>query len=116
MSENLKFAITFVLPLKQKTLILERHELALLMAKLRQRQMKGVDELNLWTAGKSPANCLCPGTHHPFFEQAVSIHTRLLCVNVGASATSVAAGFNGELMLGVYPQYGLGENLAGLLQ
>ena len=37
-------------------------------------------------------------------------------MNVGASATSVAAGFNGELTLGVYPQYGLGENLAGLLQ
>jgi hypothetical protein len=40
----------------------------------------------------------------------------LLSVNIGASATSVAAGFNGDLTLGVYPQYGLGENLAGLLQ
>ena len=28
-----------------------RHELALLMTKLRQRQIKGVEELNLWTAG-----------------------------------------------------------------
>jgi hypothetical protein len=37
-------------------------------------------------------------------------------VNVGASAVSVAAGFNGELTLGVYPQFGLGENLAGILQ
>ena len=40
----------------------------------------------------------------------------LLSVNVGASATSVAAGFGGELSLGTYPQFGLGENLAGLLQ
>jgi hypothetical protein len=40
----------------------------------------------------------------------------LLGVNVGASATSVAAGFNGDLTLGVYPQFGLGENLAGILQ
>jgi hypothetical protein len=37
-------------------------------------------------------------------------------VNVGASATSVAAGFGGELTLGTYPQFGLGENLSGLLQ
>ena len=37
-------------------------------------------------------------------------------VNVGASATSVAAGFNGDLTLGVYPQFGLGENLADILQ
>ena len=28
-----------------------RHELALLMMKLRERQIKGVEELNLWTAG-----------------------------------------------------------------
>jgi hypothetical protein len=40
----------------------------------------------------------------------------LLSVNVGASATSVAAGFNGELALGTYPQFGLGESLGTLLQ
>jgi hypothetical protein len=40
----------------------------------------------------------------------------LLGVNVGASAVSVAAGFNGDLTLGVYPQFGLGENLTGFLQ
>jgi hypothetical protein len=40
----------------------------------------------------------------------------LLGVNAGASAMTVAAGFNGDLTLGVYPQFGLGENLAGILQ
>jgi hypothetical protein len=40
----------------------------------------------------------------------------LLSVNIGASATSVAAGFGGEVILRTYPQFGLGEGLAGLLQ
>jgi hypothetical protein len=40
----------------------------------------------------------------------------LLSVNLGASAATVAAGFAGELTLGVYPQFGMGENLAGILQ
>jgi hypothetical protein len=40
----------------------------------------------------------------------------LLGVNAGASAMSVAAGFNGDLTLGVYPQFGLGDSLSGMLQ
>jgi hypothetical protein len=38
-----------------------------------------------------------------------------LGVDVGASATTIAAAFSGDLTLGVYPQYGLGENITGLL-
>ena len=37
-------------------------------------------------------------------------------MNVGASSTVVAAGFAGDLTLGVYPQFGLGESLTTLLQ
>jgi hypothetical protein len=40
----------------------------------------------------------------------------LLSVNIGTSATTVAAGFNGNLVLKTYPQFGLGESLSGLLQ
>jgi hypothetical protein len=36
-------------------------------------------------------------------------------VDIGASATLVSAGFKGKSTLGVYPQFGLGENLPGLL-
>ena len=93
-----------------------RHELALLMIKLRQRQIKGVDELNLWSAGSLLPTAYAQGRIIRFLSKLYESTRGLLCVNVGASATSVAAGFNGELTLGVYPQYGLGENLAGLLQ
>jgi hypothetical protein len=93
-----------------------RHELALLVAQLRERQIKGVDELNLWSAGNLLPTAYARGRIIRFLSKMYESTRGLLCVNVGASATSVAAGFNGELTLGVYPQYGLGENLAGLLQ
>ena len=93
-----------------------RHELALLMTKIRQRQIKGVEELNLWTAGNLLPTAYAQGRIIRFLSKLYESTRGLLCVNVGASATSVAAGFAGDLTLGVYPQYGLGENLAGLLQ
>jgi hypothetical protein len=93
-----------------------RHELASLVMKLRERQIKGVDELNLWAAGNLLPTAYAMGRIIRFLSKLYESTRGLLCVNVGASATSVAAGFNGELTLGVYPQFGLGENLAGLLQ
>ena len=93
-----------------------RYELALLMTKLRQRQIRGVEELNLWTAGNLLPTAYARGRMIRFLSKLYESTRGLLCVNVGASATSVSAGFAGELALGVYPQYGIGENLAGLLQ
>jgi hypothetical protein len=93
-----------------------RHDLALLVAKLRARQIKGVEELNLWSAGNLLPTAYARGRIIRFLSKMYESTRGLLSVNLGASATSVAAGFNGELSLGVYPQYGLGENLAGLLQ
>src|SRR5512139_3419971 len=93
-----------------------RRELASVVMKLRERQIKGVDELNLWSAGNLLPTAYAQGRIIRFLSKLYESTRGLLCVNVGASATSVAAGFNGELTLGVYPQYGLGENLAGLLQ
>ena len=93
-----------------------RFQLAQILMRLRQRQIKGVEELNLWTAGNLLPTAYAQGRIIRFLSKLYESTRGLLCVNVGASATSVAAGFNGELTLGVYPQYGLGENLAGLLQ
>ena len=93
-----------------------RHDLALLIGKLRERQLKGVEELNLWSAGNLLPTAYAQGRIIRFLSKMYESTRGLLSVNLGASATTVAAGFNGELSLGVYPQYGLGENLAGLLQ
>jgi hypothetical protein len=91
-------------------------ELAALVTKLRQRQIKGVDELYLWTAGNLLPTAYAQGRMIRFLSRLYESTRGLLSVNVGASATSVAAGFGGELALGTYPQFGLGESLGGLLQ
>lgn len=91
-------------------------ELASLIVKLRQRQMKGMEELNMWTGGNVLPTTYARGRMIKFLSRMYDSTRGLLSVNVGASATSVAAGFAGELVLETYPQFGLGENLAGLLQ
>ena len=91
-------------------------ELASLVMKLRQRQIKGIEELNLWAAGNILPTAYARGRMIRFLSKLYESTRGLLSVNVGAAATSVAAGFAGELTLGVYPQFGLGENLAGILQ
>jgi hypothetical protein len=93
-----------------------RHELAKMVMNLRQRQIKGVDELHVWSAGNLLPTAYAQGRIIRFLSKLYESTRGLLCVNIGASATSVAAGFNGELTLGVYPQYALGENLENLLQ
>jgi MutL protein len=92
------------------------YELASLVMKLRQRQIKGIEELNLWAAGNVLPTAYARGRMIRFLSKLYESTRGLLSVNVGAAATSVAAGFAGELTLGVYPQFGLGENLAGILQ
>jgi hypothetical protein len=92
------------------------HELAGLVTKLRQRQIKGVDELNTWSAGGLLPTAYAEGRMIRFLSKLYESNRGLLSVNLGASAATIAAGFNGDLTLGVYPQFGLGENLGGILQ
>jgi len=91
-------------------------ELASLVTKLRQRQIKGVDELYMWTGGNLLPTAYAQGRMIRFLSRLYEASRGLLSVDIGASATSAAAGFGSEVALGVYPQFGLGESLGGLLQ
>ena len=92
------------------------NDLASLVVNLRQRQLKGMEELNMWSGGNVLPTAYAQGRMIRFLSQQYESVRGLLSVNIGASATSVAAGFNGDVVLRTYPQFGLGENLAGLLQ
>ena len=91
-------------------------ELASLVTDIRQRQLKGMDELHMWSGGNILPTAFAQGRMIRFLSQLYGSTRGLLSVNIGASSTSVAAGFGEELVLKTYPQFGLGENLAGLLQ
>jgi hypothetical protein len=90
--------------------------LAGLTTKIRQRQIRGVEELYMWTGGNILPTAYAQGRMIRFLSRLYESTRGLLSVDVGASATSVAAGFGGELTTGTYPQFGLGENLGNLLQ
>jgi hypothetical protein len=92
------------------------NDLASLVVDLRQRQLKGMDELQTWTAGNILPTAYAQGRMIRFLSRLYESTRGLLSVSIGASATSVAAGFGDEVVLKTYPQFGLGENLAGLLQ
>lgn len=102
--------------LETENLVPASHELASLVMKLRERQLKGVDELNLWSGGTIMPTAYAHGRMIRFLSKLYQSTRGLLGVSAGASAMTVAAGFNGDLTLGVYPQFGLGDNLAGILQ
>ncbi len=81
---------------------------------IRAAQMLGVNELNGWSAGTLLPTASAMGRMIRFLSQDSA--KGILGVDIGASHTTVAAGFKGELTLGVYSQLGLGEPLPSLLR
>ena len=91
-------------------------ELAQVFSDVRKRQMPGVDELNAWTGGRTLPTAYAEGRIIRFLSQMNGKSRGILGVDIGTTAAVIAAGFNGKLTLGVYPQFGLGDNLPGLLR
>lgn len=91
-------------------------ELAQVFSDVRKRQMPGVDQLGAWTGGRILPTAYAQGRVIRFLSKMTGANRGILGVDLGTTAAVVAAGFNGKLTLGVYPQFGLGDNLPGLLQ
>ena len=87
-----------------------------LYIQVRRNQMNGLDELDTWAGNKMMPTASAEGRVIRFLSQVYDSSKGILGVDLGASATTIAAAFGGELTLGVYPQLGLGEGLANLLR
>lgn len=90
-------------------------ELARLVMDIRKRQIKGVDLLELWAGGYLLPTAYATGRMVRFLAKVYSADKGILNVDLGASAAIISAGFKSKFTLNVYPQFGLGENLARLL-
>jgi len=90
-------------------------ELAHMFVEIRKRQIKGVDLLDLWSGGHVLPTAYATGRMVRYLAKVYD-DTSILSVDIGSSAASIAAGFKGTSTLGVFPQYGLGENLVHLLK
>jgi hypothetical protein len=82
----------------------------------RAKQMPGVRELDEWANGGLMPTASAFGRMIRFLSRAYASKKGVLGVDVGASATSLAAAFQGELITGVYPQYGLGNGQGNFLE
>jgi hypothetical protein len=90
-------------------------ELARMEVNIRKRQIKGVDLLDVWSGGHLLPTAYATGRMVRFLSKVYSADKGILSIDLGASAAVVSAGFKNKFTLGVYPQFGVGENLAGLL-
>lgn len=90
-------------------------ELARMVINIRKRQIKGVDLLDLWSGGHMLPTAYATGRMVRFLSKVYASQKGILSVDVGSSATVVAAGFHNKSILKVFPQFGIGENLVGLL-
>jgi len=102
--------------LETEDLLPAQHSLAGLFARIRMNQFKGVEELNGWAGGNLLPTAFAHGRIFRFLGQVNDSFKGILGIDIGASATTIAASFGSELTLGVYPQLGLGEGLASLLE
>lgn len=88
--------------------------LAAIFRKIRSRTILGVDELNAWTNGQLLPTSTAIGRVIRFLSE-VSHSRNVLGIDVGASSTTVAASFAGDLKLKVLSEHGVGEGLSGPL-
>ncbi len=92
-----------------------QRELAKLATNIRQRQMPEIEELRALSGGVILPSAYAQGRMVRFLS-IDGENKYVLSVDAGASAVSMAAAFGEHLHLNVFPQFGLGEPLAGLLK
>jgi hypothetical protein len=83
---------------------------------VRNRQIRGIEEVDAWTGNHMmPAAAAFGRTIRYISKQYAQSHKGVLGVDVGASATTIASAFSGDLRLSIHPGLGLGENLPEIL-
>jgi hypothetical protein len=79
-------------------------------------RIPGVSDLNEWSGMQLTPTASAFGRIIQFLSKVYDPTKGVLGIDVGASATTIAAAFDGEASLSVYPQYGLGRGVPGLLE
>ncbi|MDP1713635.1 MAG: glutamate mutase L [Anaerolineales bacterium] len=114
LAESLHFSPNVRPSLETEDIDPAERELARMFINIRKRQIKGVDMLDLWSAGHILPTAYATGRMVRFLAKVYGSKKGILSLDLGASAAIISAGFNGKSTLSVYPQFGLGENLARL--
>lgn len=83
---------------------------------IRLTRIAGVGDLDEWSGMRLTPTSTAFGRIIQFLSKVYDPAKGVLGIDVGASATTIAAAFDGELSLGVFPEYGLGIGIPGLLE
>jgi hypothetical protein len=81
---------------------------------VRARQIRGVQDVDRWAGGNLMPSASAFGRTVRYVSMEFP-KKGVLGVDVGASATTIASAFAGDLILSVQSKLGLGENLPGIL-
>lgn len=81
---------------------------------LRKRQINGFSELDSWSGNQLTPTATAFGRVIRFLSKVYDPGKGVLGIDVGASATTIAAAFSGELSLRVFSPLGMGEGLQGV--
>jgi len=101
--------------LESEQLDASQTQLAEIFSNIRTRQIPGVEELNMWSKGKLMPTSAAFGRVIRFISKVNKVEKGALGIDIGASATTLATAYNGELSLNVLPGYGIGSGLSDLL-
>lgn len=112
---NLHFAPNVRPVLDSEQLDAAQMQLASLFRDIRNHQMSGVFELDNWSKDNLLPTSMAIGQLIRSLSKVYGSNKGVLGVDIGASATTIAAAFSGGLTLGVYPQFGLGNELKNYL-
>lgn len=91
-------------------------DLADLTVNLRRSRIKGVDDLYALTSGNLLTGTYAQANMIRFIGKSCSTDQGILGVDVGASAISMTAACRDDSCTSVFPQFGLGESMNGLLK
>jgi hypothetical protein len=90
--------------------------LAQIFRLVRARQIRGIQEVDLWTGNHLMPSATAFGRTIRFIsKEYANTKKGVLGIDIGASATTVASAFAGDLRLSIHPSLGLGENLPEIL-
>jgi hypothetical protein len=91
-------------------------QIARMYAHVRARNIPGVQELDEWAKGELLPTSAAFGRLVRFLSKTYASSKGVLGVDIGASALTLSAAFAGDLIMGVYPQLGLGAGVYKILE
>jgi hypothetical protein len=84
--------------------------------KIRSKQILSIRELDGWAHGRMMPTAVAFDRVIRFLSKIYDPAKGVLGIDVGASSTTISTSYKGKSSLGVYPQFGIGAQLPGLLR